>query len=64
MPLKYFQKLCLNNIVLIAPDNTIVVAYINKDGEDEVGPSVCPTVENPDLVLQETGNPLKIFLKR
>ena len=24
---------------------------------DEFGPSVCPSVENPDLVYQETGNP-------
>ena len=23
---------------------------------DEVGPSVCPSVENPDLVCQDTGN--------
>ena len=45
----------------MATDNTTVVAYINKDGGgggggDEIGPSVCPSVENPDLVYQETGN--------
>ena len=40
----------------MATDNTTVVAYINKEGGDEVGPFVCPTVENPDLVHQETGN--------
>ena len=28
-----------------------------RRGGDEVGPSVCPSVENPDLVYQETGNP-------
>ena len=30
--------------------------YKQRTG-DEVGPSVCPSVENPDLVFQETGNP-------
>ena len=41
LTLKQFQDLCENNIVLIATDNTTVVAYIKKKG-DEVGPSVCP----------------------
>ena len=27
-----------------------------QKGWDEVGPSVCPSVENPDLMHQETGN--------
>ena len=40
----------MNNIVLIAT----VVAYINKEG-DEVGPFVCPTLENPDLVPKKAG---------
>ena len=31
-----------------------MVAYINKEG-DEVGPSVCPTLENPDLVPKKAG---------
>ena len=45
----------MNNIVLIATDNTTVVGHINKEGgRDEVGPSLCPSVENPDPVLQET----------
>ena len=57
LALKEFGDLCLNNIVLIATDNTTVVAYINKEGGDEVGPCVCPSMENPDLVLQETGDP-------
>ena len=30
--LKEFQDLCSNNIVLVATDNTTVVAYINKEG--------------------------------
>ena len=56
LALKEFQDLCSNNIVLVATDNTTVVAYINKEWGDEVGLSVCPTVENPVLVHQETGN--------
>ena len=55
LALKEFQDLCLNNIVLIATDNTIVVAYINKEG-GEVGLSVSHSVNNPDLLLQETGD--------
>ena len=58
LALKGFQDLCSNNIVLIATDNTTVVAYINKEagGGDEVGLPVCPTVENPVLVHQKTDN--------
>ena len=52
LALKEFQDLCSNNIVLVATDNTTVVAYINK----EVGLPVCSTVENPVLVHQDTGN--------
>ena len=53
LALKEFQDLCLNKIVLIATDDTLV-AYINKDGFMS---SMCPrcallsSVENPDLVL-------------
>ena len=54
--LKEFQALCTNNIVLRATDNTTVVAYINKEGGNEVGPPMCPTVENTDLVHQDTGD--------
>ena len=32
LALKEFQDLCSNNIVLVATDNTTVVAYINKEG--------------------------------
>ena len=32
LALKEFQDLCANNIVLVATDNTAVVAYINKEG--------------------------------
>ena len=57
LALKEFKDLCSNNNVLVATDNTTVIAYINKERGDEVEPSVCPSVENPDLVYQETGNP-------
>ena len=40
--LKEFKDIVSNNIVLVATGNTTVVAYINKGGGDEVGPSVCP----------------------
>ena len=56
LALKEFQDLCSNHIVLVATDNTTVVAYINKEGGDDIRLSVCPTVENPVLVHQETGN--------
>ena len=57
LALKEFRTLVCNKTVLIATDNTTVVAYINKEGEDEVGVTVCPTVENPVLVHQTAGNP-------
>ena len=57
LALKEFRTLCCNKTVLIATDNTTVVAYINKEGGDEVGLAVCPTVENPVLVYQTAGNP-------
>ena len=40
LALKEFQDLCQNNTVLIATDNTTVVAYINKEGGMKSGP-VC-----------------------
>ena len=52
-----FRTLYCNKTVLIATDNTTVVAYINKEGGYEVGLSVCPTVENPVLVYQAACNP-------
>ena len=57
LALKEFRTLVCNKTVLIATDNTTVVAYINKEGGDEVGVTVCPTVENPVLVHQTAGNP-------
>ena len=38
LALKEFQALCTNSIVLIATDNTTVVAYINKEGGMKLGP--------------------------
>ena len=57
LALKEFRTLVCNKTVLIATDNTTVVAYINKEGGDEVGVTVCHTVENPVLVHQTAGNP-------
>ena len=37
LALKEFQDLCSNNIVLVATDNTTVVAYINKEGRMKSG---------------------------
>ena len=55
LALKEFQNLCCSKTV-IATDNTTVVAYINKEGGDEIGLTLCPTVENTVLVYQETSN--------
>ena len=57
LALTEFQNLCSNNIVLVATDNTTVVCLYQQRGGEEVGLPVCPTVENPVLVHQETGNP-------
>ena len=38
LALKEFQTLCTNKVVLIATDNTTVVAYINKEGGMKSGP--------------------------
>ena len=40
LALKEFQDLCSNTIVLVATDNTTVVAYINKEGGMKLG-SLC-----------------------
>ena len=52
LPLKEFQDLCSNKIVLVATNNTTVVSYINKEG----GRGLCPIMENLDLVYQETSD--------
>ena len=44
-------------MVLMPTDNTTVVAYINKEWGNEVRSTVCPTLENLDLVQWETSNP-------
>ena len=38
LALKEFQNLCVGKIVLVATDNTTVVAYINKEGGMRSGP--------------------------
>ena len=57
LALKEFRTLCCNKTVLIAIDNTTVIAYINKEGGHEIGIPVCPTVENTVLVYQTASNP-------
>ena len=42
--------------MLEATDNTTVIVYIYKEGGMEVGSTVYPAVENPDLMFQETGD--------
>ena len=55
MALKAFLNLCLNSSHCYRQHHS---GCLHKQGEgDEVGPSVCPSMENPDLVLQETGDP-------
>ena len=56
LALKEFQDLCSSKIVLIATTNTAVVAYIHKKGGMRLDP-LCPTVENPDLVFEESDDP-------
>ena len=56
LALKEFQTLVFNKTVLVATDNTTVVAYINKEGGMK-SDSVCPTVENSVLVHQAASNP-------
>ena len=38
LALKEFQKVCIGKMVLVATDNTTVVAYINKEGGMRSGP--------------------------
>ena len=46
LALKEFQDLCLNHSG----------CQYKQERRHEVGPLVCPTMENPDLMLQETGD--------
>ena len=47
LALKEFQNLCAGKIVLVATYNTTVMSYIN---------TLCPTMENLDLVYQTSSN--------
>ena len=49
-----FQYICQGQVVLTATDNTTVVSYISKQG-DELRPLVHPIVENTGLVDQKPG---------
>ena len=55
LALKEFQNLCANKIVLVVTDNTTVMSYINKEGGMRSG-TMCPTMENLDLVYQTSSN--------
>ena len=54
LALKEFHDLCSDKIVLVATDNITVMSYIGR--RHEVGPTLCPAMENPDLVYQKTSN--------
>ena len=55
LALKEIQDLCIHNIVLVETDNTS--GFINKQGRrHEVGPTLCSTMENLDLVHQKSSN--------
>ena len=56
LALKVFQVPLSDKVVLIATDNITVGAKHKQRRRHEVGPTVCPTVENPELVVQEMGN--------
>ena len=56
LALKEFRTLVCNKTVLIARQHNSGCLYQQRRG-DEVGVTVCPTVENPVLVHQTTGNP-------
>ena len=48
LALRDFKDQCQNQTVLVATDNSTVVAYINK--QEELSRNVCSTVEDHDLV--------------
>ena len=55
LALKEFQDLCSNKIVL--SNRQLHSSVIHKQGRrHEVGPTLCPTMENLDLVYQETSD--------
>ena len=54
MALKEFQDLCSDNSCSNRQHHS---GCLHKQGRrHQVGPTVCPSVENPDLVFQETGD--------
>ena len=54
LALKRFRHVLQNQVVLVATDNTTVVAYINKEGRYEVRLTLCPSLAPPVLVQSET----------
>ena len=55
LALKRFQHLVQGKVVLIATDNTTVVAYINKEGGMRSG-SLCPSLAAPMLVQPQSNS--------
>ena len=55
LPLQFFRTDCKNNQVLIASDNTSVVAYINKHDSTRSA-NLCSNVKNPHLVSSKQCN--------
>ena len=51
LALKKFQDLCSDNIAIIATG-----CLYKQERRYEVGPTLCDTMENHDLVLQKTGS--------
>ena len=56
LALKEFQDLCADKLVLVATDNTTVVSYINKEGGMRSRHTLCPTMEDLNLVYQTSSN--------
>ena len=56
LALKGFKDRCQNQTVLVATDNSIVVAYINKRGGTHSA-DICSAVENHDMVPSLQNNP-------
>ena len=61
MILKVFQDLCSSKIVIKATDNN---CHLFKQGRrHESEPSLCPTMENTDLVFKVTGDSQELTLR-
>ena len=50
LAVQHFKDQCQNQTVLVATDNSTVVAYIKKTRRNPLSGDVCSTVKNHDLV--------------